>query len=338
MTPNAQKREPKRPDVTLRKARKRTPAPHEKMVRDAFRAERAPKRPLISRERPSSGPGIGAFLLWVVFGTTAVYTLFFSEFHRVGSVEVSGASEVSVSGIEDFVRGDLSGRILGIFPRDNFFLVSGRRLSDDLRREYPTLATVSVTKRFPDTVAISVTERDRILLWCSAGPCFLIGDDGVAADAGNAERPENDTYVLRVVDTGARPIEVGEPVLRPETVRTLLSLERGLRERGGISFSPVLASPSRVSGEVRFQTTEGWELLSGLDMDPEKTVASLRLVLDREIPSERRASLRYVDLRTENRVFFAYRGEEETEASESGKESGSETGSGTEKTDKKKRD
>lgn len=301
---------PKRPkSIPFSHRGKPVVSPHGHMIREAFQTDRRPKKPLLVREKPKSADALwGTFLLWVVLLAVAVFTVFFSDFHVIRHVEVVGVRNVPTAEIEAFVFGRMSERRFRFFPADNFFLVPTSSLERETLLAFPKLSGVTITRRFPDSLRISVTERDRILLWCSAGPCSLVGDDGIARDAVFAETQENEPFLIRVVDTGARPVDVGMPLLSSSEVDAVYRLERGLREQSGIGFSPVFASPSRVSDEIRITTDEGWDILAGLDIDPDKTIASLQLVLDKEIPSGRRPSLRYIDLRTENRAYYAFKG------------------------------
>lgn len=145
-----------------------------------------------------------------------------------------------------------------------------------------------------------------MLLWCSGDPCFLVDDDGNARDAAPTLLPENDPFVVRVIDESARPVDIDAKLLSGSVAESILALEADLRESGIVGITLPFHSPSRVSDEVRITTEEGWDLLVSLGIDPEKTIASLRLVLGKEIPADRCSALRYIDLRTENKAFFAY--------------------------------
>ncbi|MEI7750208.1 MAG: FtsQ-type POTRA domain-containing protein [Candidatus Moraniibacteriota bacterium] len=290
------------------KREKRIASPHEHMFREAFLPDRKVRKPLLVREKPERSGGIlwGMMLLWMFFLSVAAYTLFFSDFHTIRTVEVSGTKDVSSEKIEAFVRERLAQKALRVFPQDNFFLVPTDSLGRDLLRAFPKLASVSVSRDFPSGIRIGATERDRILLWCSGDSCFLIGDDGVAQDASSAETPENEPFLLRVYDDSAGLVDIGKPLFEMKSARAIIRLATELPDRGFTIALP-FHSPSSVSDEVRITTEEGWDILVNLAIDPGKTIASLQLVLDKEIPADRRSALRYIDLRTENRAFFAYR-------------------------------
>jgi cell division septal protein FtsQ len=292
-----------------------------RMIREAFLRERKPERRASSvrrdrRKRPGFRFGIVSFL-WTAFFAVSGYAFLFSDFTPIRTVIVSGVDEIPSDRIESSVRGHLSGKRFGIFPGDAFFLLSTSRLGEKLLFDFPKLGTVSVTRHFPDAVRVDVTERDRIFLWCvgnSDDRCLLVGDDETARPADQALLSENGPFVVRVNDESGREIGIGDPVLSRQALDATLGIERMLRPGDMVRIGSTFFSPSRVSGEIRAVTEEGWDLLVNLDIDPAKTVASLRLVLEKEIPAEKRPTLRYVDLRSENRVFYAYREEQPEEA------------------------
>jgi hypothetical protein len=282
--------------------------PRERMFREAFFPDRQSRKPLLVREKPNRrGVGWGMISLWTALILVIAYTVFFSDFHSIRKIAVSGTKDVSSAAVDSFVHDRLSGRRLHIFPRDNFFSAPIASLEQEMLIEFPKLSRVSITRRFPDGLSVDIAERDRLLLWCSSGPCYLVNDDGTAAEARFADTEKNQSFLTRIVDESARPVGIGEHVIASETVRNILLLEAGLQERSGVGIVPPFFSPSRVSDEIRIRTDEGWELMVSLDVEPEKTIASLRLVLEKEIPQEKRSSLRYIDLRTENRAFFTYK-------------------------------
>jgi len=285
--------------------------PKEKhLFREAFLPEKkaiVPKRP--TKQSPKwRFPG--AVLLWVVFLSTVVYVLFASSFHSVTDISISGSATLPEDRLKIFLRDRMAGRFVSLFPKDNFFLLSSDGVQRDLLESFPKLRAAEVRKRFPNRMDASVSERDRILLWCVSGSCFLLGDDGRLRDARFAEQPENEPFLFWIEDSGARIVADGDAVFDQDTLARFFRLEEELRESGIVTFLPRVVTPSRVSGEFRFVTTEGWELLVSTDPDPETTVSTLRVVLSKELPDEKRRKLRSIDLRTEKKVFFSFIPEE----------------------------
>lgn len=284
------------------------------MFREAFLEEKKKKRPKRTAE-PYGFPWWVA-VLWVVFFGILTYTLLFSEFDRLTVVSVSGLRDIPEDRLSGFVREELARKTLSFIPLDNFFLLRQDELSEDILRRFPKLSSVRIVKRFPNEIDIIVSERSRIFLFCS-GDCFLPDRDGKATDAAFAYLPENDPFILRVEDEGNRPVKIGDKLFGSGYPDAVLRTEEGIEGEAGISLRTTATTPARVSNELRFTTEAGWDIMVSIDRDPVKTVRTLRLVLEKEIPEEKRSSLRYVDLRTDGRAFVAYRNEGSAQDGES---------------------
>jgi cell division septal protein FtsQ len=299
------------PPMSWGKNRKKDEAPKERnLFREAFFP---PKKTIVPKRAENIRIRKGAptiAVLWAVFFMTVVYILFASSFHSITDISISGTDAVSDERIEVFFRDRMSGKRIGVFPKDNFFLLSSSEAEHALLEYFPKLRSVEIRKRFPGRIEVAVSERDRIPLWCVSGSCFLLDDAGKARDARFAESPENESFLFRVEDSGARVVAFGEQVLDERTLSRILGLEREIRISGMVGIVPRAVTPSRVSGEFRFTTVEGWDIMTTVDPDPTTIVASLRLVLEKEIPEEKRTKLRYVDLRTEKKAFYSFVPEE----------------------------
>lgn len=295
---------------------------HGRMFREAFRSEREVRVHKRLEERAGRGLPWWAWLLWVVFLGAIIYTIFFSPFHALGDLSVSGNRDIPVERIEHFIREEWSKPLLAVFPGNNFFLFHTGRMEALLLHRFPKLETVEMRKTFPNRLSVVVSERERILLFCVSEDCFLVDDDGRAADVTDAIRVENESFLVRVEGMSGVETETGTILFDPGFSDIALRLERGLREELELPVVFPIMMPSRVSGELRFRMQAGWEVYTSSDILPEKTLATLRLVLEEELPEEKRERLRYIDLRTENRAFYAF--EEESKEDENEDEEGEE--------------
>lgn len=293
------------------------------MFREAFLPDRKPGR---KPRRPVAGRfpwWIAA--LWVVLSATTGYVLFFSPFHMLETVAVSGNRDVPADRIEAFIREKWSRPIAYLVPGNGFFAFRTEETETALSQRFPKLSSVKVEKMFPDRVSVTVSERDRIFLFCSGPTCVLSDAGNRATDATSALSEENVPFIVRLEDTTGQIVAVGDTLFDVPLPDIALRLERGLREDLGLPLSPPLTTPGRVSREIRFRTEAGWEIYASADIVPEKTVEALRLVLERELPEDRRDRLRYVDLRTENKAFYAF----EEEKKEEGEDTDGEADAGT---------
>lgn len=290
----------------IRKAFLEKKREHQKSLQRQSPLPRNGRRKIFS-DRPAERKPLFVVFLWMTFFGTVAYALFFSPFHRADTIEVQGTRDISSERIRQFVMQELSGKYWRIFPKDDFFLVRSDRIASRLSEAFPKIADVMVERRFPRSVRVVLSERDYLFLWCSGGPCFLLTPDGMPHEARFAEQEENRPFVRFLIDESARPVEWGESVLPAEDMAAFFSIDRALREEFALDPSPASVTPSRISREARFETGEGWSVLISLAASPERTISTLRLLLAKELPEGKRRNLRYVDLRTEGRVFYSWK-------------------------------
>lgn len=262
----------------------------------------------------------GVFLLWLLLFATLFYIAFFSMFFLVGVPQITGMSEVSEETLRGSVETELSGKYASIFSKRDFFLVQPRVLEERLLREYPLLAAVSVTRIFPDGIRIEVTERKKIILWCSGEPvqnteemtpadgrCFLIDEEGKAQESSRALLPENIPYVIFITDMSGKAVVSGEKVFDSSYGTFVVRVNEQFPEQLGFSLEPRYTTVSRFANELRAKTSEGWEVYVSSEVSVDSSLNALKLLFEKELPQEKRAKLAYIDLRAENRVYYAFR-------------------------------
>lgn len=307
-----------------RKKRKRHRASgRDGMFREAF----LPERKTVRRKEAAPAHRFPWWVasLWAVFFGVIAYVLLFSPFQMLEHCEVSGNRDVPADRIRGFVREEWSRPVWYVLPGNGFLILRPDEMEEGLLRRFPKLSSVEVAKVFPDGISVSVTERDRIPVFCSGDDCFLVNGDGIATDASAALLEENAPFVTRLEDSSGTSVSEGDILFDPTLPETVFRLVDGLRDIG-LSVEAPVTMPARVSGELRFRTEAGWEVYASVSVAPEKTVETLRLVLEREVPEERQEKLRYIDLRTENRAYLAFHEEEKEGGDEMSEGDDGETG------------
>lgn len=272
------------------------------------------KREIRSRSTGERIALFGAVFLWLLFLGTAVYAGMFSSYLKYTDWQVTGLSVVSEDSVREAVERVLAERYLGFIPRDTFFMVRPVALASLLGGQYPLLRTVTVERTFPQSLKITVEERTTLVLWCSLGTCAHVLENGDTIPVTDVyEQEENRARTIFLEDGSGQPIRFGTKIFEEGFTARIVFLREQLRERFGIETESKLSFVSRFANEVRMRTTEGWEIYWSASMSPEASLDAFVLLYDDEIPRERLKDLLYVDLRTENRIFYRYREGEETE-------------------------
>lgn len=258
-------------------------------------------------------------LLWGAFFGLAVFSLFFSPFLRIDRKDISPVNSVSMDVVGTAVNEALSGDTFGIVPNNTIPMafLHRRNLERKLLGAFPMFRRVSVSFIFPSTLTLAIEERSTTLVFCSGGPCFLVDERGEAFDGAPPPRDESGNAPLAVVDTSAKPIAFREPIFSEDFLRNFPSLRQRLSDELGVETSVISETPSRFSDELWLRTREGWQLRMSATVPPEKSIRALRILFAKTLSEADRKNLDYIDLRTENRIFYLLKGDDRKEGEES---------------------
>lgn len=249
-------------------------------------------------------------LLWAAFLFVAVYISFFSPFLRVDTVRVEGIVSLSSQEIAQFVRDDISRKYLGFIPVDNLFLLPRERIESDIAEHFKKIRFVDVSTEFPRTLSVLVQERKSLAFWCSGENCFHVDEEGYAyAEADLSQDLRYSEEFLRINDTGSQSVDMNEPILDEDFIVFISNIRKSLRDDLNMEVSSDCSTPSRFSDQITLKTSEGWLLHIDVRLPIGESLHTLRSVLQKEISQERRQRLKYIDLRTEHRVYYSVEGE-----------------------------
>lgn len=257
------------------------------------------------------------YLLLLLFLGITIYILIFSAFMRVENCVLSGTDELPHGDVLKKAKGSLKGKFLGFIPRNNFFMASGKKISRELTAEFKKIKSVEVKKIFPQSVIINITERKSLIVWCSGGPCYILDEQGYAYTSTDLDSPEVvQNNLIKITDTGARPVILGEKVLSKEHIRHLVDLREEIEKSPVVEITSEWTTPSAVAGELEILTQEGWKIFFSAKITPGKATRTLKAFLEEEMDSEKRGKLEYVDLRVENKVYYKIKTQEEEQKNE----------------------
>lgn len=258
---------------------------------------------------------VGYMFLWAVFLGIVVFVLFFSSLLRIEQEDIAPMNSVAKSDVTVVIRDALSGKSFGLFPNDTMPIVFLRRhvLERKILETFPVFRTATISFVFPKTVVLKVEERVFTLVLCSGGPCFLVDEQGIAFTGAPDSSIESAQGVFTVIDISAKPVSRQSPLFSEDFLRTFPSLRQRLSDELGLETSNVAETPSRFSDELWFRSSDGWSLRMSATVPIEKSILALRLLFAKTISEQDRKNLEYIDLRTENRIFYLLKGGEEKE-------------------------
>ena len=269
--------------------------------------------------RNSSGSG-GKVSRWVVrlifvcFLGTIFYVLFFSPLLILGKIEVEETNFLNSEELEKKLNQEFQGEYLNFISKKNFFLLNESLIEEKLKNDYKIIREVKLEKKVPKEAKVFVTEKTPSLVVC-ADTCWIIDELGVVFSHQEGVKFE----------TGKLPIFFGlqdsmirenEEILKPDYLQFILNFRKEVQEKIGLELKKEISTPNIYSGDLRMNTQEGWAILVNENIGVEKETAMLDLVLEKEEALKDRNELEYIDLRTENRVYYRFKNAQEDEAAQ----------------------
>lgn len=246
-------------------------------------------------------------LIFLVFVSTIIYILFFSEFLLVMQIQINGTAAVNEQALKERVEQNMQRKYLNFLKKENLILIDKTKIANDLLDNFKRIKSVEISKKFPNTLVVSVQERDAMLIICAQN-CFVIDEQGVPYMPAD---PQLDfiqaNKFVTLVDDSNREIRIGEEVANPNFVQFALEAKKRLAEEANLETEDELHTPRIISGDVKLKTKEGWEIFLNQEIGMDKELEMLKVVLADKIDKNRKSDLEYIDLRLDNKVYYKYK-------------------------------
>jgi hypothetical protein len=248
------------------------------------------------------------WLLFAVFLGVSLYIFFLSSFLQIDMISVEGNESISAEDIQKSASEALQGNYFKYFAKSNFLLEKNDAVARKLKNDFNRIGKIEIQKKFPKTMLIKIDERQAELVWCSSGVCYLVDENGFVYSGANATDEElNNSGSLVVIDDNARQVEIEKTVIGKDFVSYLKELNYILREELQLEPDGNYHTPALASGEVYFQTKEGWALKLSDQVTPAETKKIIQTLFEKELDTEKRKNLDYLDLTVKGKVYYKLR-------------------------------
>jgi len=144
------------------------------------------------------------------------------------------------------------------------------------------------------SVAIEVKERNQFAIWCRAGNCYWIDENGMAFE----EAPETEgSLILTINDDGKEGIALGQKVVEERLSDNLSAIFNGILDLN-VRIKKIFYTTKLQ--EMNVELNDGPDLYFSLRFNPALNLEAIKSL--REKVGLRGMS--YVDLRVENRIYY----------------------------------
>jgi len=251
------------------------------------------------------------FLVLIFLGTI-FYFAAFSQLFQIKKFSISGNQKIQSHELETFVREEIDQKILFIHTESIFFINSGEIIGSILEK-FPQAEEIKLRRKLPTTLIIEVKERSPIGIFCqdynppttlpaedgAPEKCFFFDKNGVIFE----ETSQNHELIIKFQEK-KESITLGQKIIEKEQIQSILKIYEKLKTGLKIVVKEFFITDKE---RVNVKTTDGWEVYFGLKGDIDWQLTKLSLVLEKEIPPEKRGELEYIDLRFGNLAPYKYR-------------------------------
>jgi len=159
------------------------------------------------------------FILIILFVfASVIYSITFTDYFAIKNIKVSGIESISQDEIQQAVRKELSNKIYGKIPENNFIYISAGSLEKKLKTAFPEIESVVVVKKFPSTLTINVKEKQPALVWCR-NSCYFVNSQGVAfLPTNDQDLASQKKHYIKIIEQSVIPEETdGSPDISSST-------------------------------------------------------------------------------------------------------------------------
>lgn len=268
------------------------------------------------RKRPNSNGGsfwsrLFFGIIFLAFLGVAGYVLFFSHFLLINSIEVEGVVNADREIVKEIGQNAINGKYLNFLDKRNIILANTWKMKREVLEKFKIIQSVEIKRKFPDKLKIIIFEREPALALSSNSRCFMVDKAGVAFDemeCGGNYLGNNSYRVL--INESNKEVSLGEKSLEPDYINFISSFSEETESNLEIGLEREMRTPGIVSADIRMKTKEGWEIFLNENLSARKELEMLQVVLENKISAEQRNDLEYIDLRTENRVYYKFKNSE----------------------------
>jgi len=240
-------------------------------------------------------------IFWLSFLGVAMvilifYFLVFSPYFQIKDFEISGNQKLSLKQIEKILKEKIQNKVL-FFASRSIFLADLKEIESDFLKRFPLIEKIKLKRKLPQKIWVHIKEREPVAVFCDQKDCFLMDKNGIIFE--RAERM--DDFLIFKKETKAK---LGDKVIDSQKISLVFEIKEKLEKELGVFSKEILIKSLE---DFSVLTKEGWQIYFSFKENLFWQLTKLKVVLEMEIPPEKRESLEYIDLRFGNFAPYKYR-------------------------------
>ncbi|MSU60389.1 MAG: FtsQ-type POTRA domain-containing protein [Candidatus Staskawiczbacteria bacterium] len=250
------------------------------------------------KKRIWKSPVFWAVVLCLVIVASFIYLVFFWSKFQIQTIQIAGNAKVQTQDIENVIAPNVHKKLLRLF-HGSIFVVDTSKITADILNAFPVIEKVDTQKKYPDSVAVSIIERDQFAIFCenrNSSGCFSIDKNGVIFE--KLQTIPKDVLLLTQEPEGKEMV-VGEAAIDKKIMDGIFQIQEDLKNNFQIDIQGAL-----VSNPLIVRTSENWKLYFDPDGDMPSQITKMNLLLKDQILPSARKNLEYIYLQYNDRAYY----------------------------------
>lgn len=220
------------------------------------------------------------------------YLVYFFSFFQVKKITIVSEENIPKQNISLIIEKELNKQVL-FFRTRSIFLINSNEIKKEILNNFPEVFEVTVERRLPSTLNVSLIQRQEIAVWYQYDERFLLDDEGIIFE----EIAEDEPNLLKIKNlVQSAELRLGNRVIEKEKLNQIFKISSWLKNNLKVSLETV----NIVSGKrLNMRTFDGWEIYLNPQENIDWQLTKLKAVLE-EIPFEKRKNIEHIELRFGN--------------------------------------
>lgn len=233
------------------------------------------------------------FLIAIILG---INMLLNNDYLKIKNIKISGEINFAKN-VEEIIKKELEGPRLIIYKNNNLILFNSPKAKNDILGEIKEIKYLTIRKKFPDSLEITIKEKKPKIGWVTANKNFLIDEDGFIL------KETNDFKGLPVVkDISNLPVSNDKKVTYPNFISFIEDATEKLKN---LKLDYDYIEIKETTFIVNIIAKEGFRMIFDSTKDLNGQVSKLEEAL-KQI-GEQRKNLDYIDLTIKNKAIYKFK-------------------------------
>lgn len=235
-------------------------------------------------------------IILLIITITALNLLLTTDYLKIKNIKIKNNSNFSVK-VEEIAKNELDKSRFLIYKNNNFILFSSSQLKNKTLKEIKEIKSISIKRKFPNTIEISFNEKLARIGWETGGKKYLLDEDGYLLK--ETDKFEN---IPSVTDISNLPLSSDKKVVYPNFIKFIEDLWNKIAnfklniERIEIKETTFIVNVFAKQGfRLVFDTTRN------LDDQLKKLEETLKQI------GEQSKNLDYIDLTVKNKSIYKFK-------------------------------